>query len=110
MGRYVVRRLLQAIPLLVGISLIVFLMIHLAPGDAAEFALGQRASEEEIIRLRHYLGLDLPWYQQYFHLVSHWLRGDLGQSVLQHRPVFTLVWERLPRTIELLGGSIVLSL
>ncbi|HLZ69656.1 MAG TPA: ABC transporter permease [Dehalococcoidia bacterium] len=110
MGRYVIRRLVQAIPLLIGISLIVFLMIHLAPGDAAEFALGERASQTEIIRLRHYLGLDLPWYQQYFHLMGHWLRGDLGISVLQQRSVFTILWERLPRTAELLGGSILLSL
>lgn len=110
MGRYIIRRLLQGIPLLIGISLIVFLMIHLAPGDAAEFALGQRASEDSIIRLRHYLGLDLPWYQQYFHLMGHWLRGDLGTSILQQRSVFAILGERLPRTAELLGGSILLSL
>src|SRR5579859_7501208 len=110
MGRYVIRRLVQAIPLLIGISLIVFLMIHLAPGDAAEFALGERASQTEIIRLRHYLGLDLPWYQQYFHLMGHWLRGDLGISVLQQRSVFTILWERLPPTDELLRGRMPLIL
>jgi peptide/nickel transport system permease protein len=110
MGRYVARRLLQAIPLLIGISLIVFLMIQLAPGDAAEFALGSRANEEDLARLRHYLGLDLPWYQQYTHLIRDWLTGDLGQSLTQRRPVLDLIVERLPRTAELLGGSILLSL
>ena len=110
MGRYVTQRLLQAIPLLVGISLIVFLMIHLAPGDATEFALGTRASEEDLQRLRHYLGLDLPWYEQYARLVRSWVTGDLGTSIIQRRPVLDLIVERLPRTIELLGLSIVLSL
>jgi peptide/nickel transport system permease protein len=110
MGRYIARRLLQALPLLIGISLIVFMMIHLAPGDAAEFALGNRATEADIIRLRHYLGLDLPWYEQYGHLARRWLTGDLGTSIVQRRPVFDLIRERLPRTMELLGASILLSL
>ena len=110
MGAYVARRLLQAIPLLFGISLVVFLMVSLAPGDAAEFALGARADEEEIQRLRHYLGLDLPWYQQYGRLLRSWVTGDLGRSILQRRPVLDIIQERLPRTAELLGGSILLSL
>jgi len=101
---------LQAIPLLVGISLLVFLMIQFAPGDAAEFALGNRATEEDLTRLRQYLGLDLPWYQQYGRLVRSWLTGDLGTSIIQRRPVFDLLIDRLPRTAELLGASIVLSL
>ena len=110
MARYVLRRLVLAIPLLIGISLVVFLMVHLAPGDAAEFALGQRANEEDLQRLRHYLGLDLPWYQQYARLVGDWLRLDLGTSIIQKRPVIDLITQRLPRTLELVGLSILLSL
>jgi peptide/nickel transport system permease protein len=110
MGRYIARRLVQAIPLLFGISLIVFLIIHFAPGDAAEFALGSRANQEDIDRLQHYLGLDLPWYEQYGRLLKSWVTGDLGDSVVQRRPVADLIAERAPRTAELLGGSILLSL
>src|ERR1051326_933442 len=110
MGRYIARRLIQAIPLLFGISLIVFLIIHFAPGDAAEFALGSRANQEDIERLRQYLGLDLPWYEQYGRLLKTWLSGDLGDSVVLRRPVFDLIVERAPRTAELLGGSILCSL
>ena len=95
---------------LFGISLVVFLMIHLTPGDAAEFALGSRATEEDIERLRTYLGLDLPWYEQYGRLLWKWSHGDLGVSIIQRRPVLDIIQERLPRTAELLGGSILLSL
>ena len=110
MGRYLIRRLLQAVLLLVGISLIVFFMIHLAPGNAAQFALGSRGDEAEIARLQHYLGLDKPWYQQYFHLMSQWLHGNLGTSTIQQRSVSSVLLGRLPRTAVLLGGSIILSL
>lgn len=110
MGHYIIRRLLQALLLLIGISVIVFVMIHLAPGNAAQFALGSRANEADILRLQHYLGLDRPWYQQYFQLMGQWLRGNLGTSIIEERSVTSILLERLPRTAVLLGGSIVLSL
>jgi peptide/nickel transport system permease protein len=110
MGRYVFKRLLQAIPLLIGISLVVFLMIHAAPGDAAEFAISQRANEQQVQEYRHYLGLDLPWYQQYLRLVGNWAHGNLGTSIVQRRPVSTIIWERLPRTMELIGLSTIFAL
>lgn len=110
MGRYVIKRLLQAIPLLVGISVVVFLMIYLAPGDAAQFAISERANEQQILEYRSYLGLDLPWYRQYGRLVGNWLHGNLGTSIIQRRPVSTIILERLPRTLELVGLAIVFSL
>src|SRR6185437_3452421 len=110
MGRYVVRRLLQAIPLLVGISIIVFLMIYLAPGDASQFAISERANEQQVQQYRHYLGLDLPWYRQYLRIVGNWAQGNLGTSIIQRRPVSTIIVERLPRTVELLGLSTIFSL
>ncbi|HEX3721890.1 MAG TPA: ABC transporter permease [Nitrolancea sp.] len=110
MGRYVVKRLLQAIPLLIGISIVVFLMIYLAPGDAAEFAISQRANEQQVQEYRHYLGLDLPWYRQYLRLVGNWAHGNLGTSIIQRRPVSTIIWERLPRTVELIGLSTIFAL
>jgi peptide/nickel transport system permease protein len=110
MGRFIVRRLLQAIPLLIGISIVVFLMIYLAPGDAAQFAISERANEQQVQQYRHYLGLDLPWYRQYLRIVGNWGHGNLGTSITQRRPVSSIIIERLPRTIELLGLSILFSL
>lgn len=110
MGRFVLRRLLQAIPLLIGISLVVFLMIYLAPGDASVFAISERANEQQVQAYRHYMGLDLPWYRQYLRLSGNWLRGDLGTSLIQRRPVSTIIAERLPRTVELVGLATFLSL
>ena len=110
MTRFAIRRLLQAIPLLIGISLIVFLMIYLSPGDASVFAVSSRANEAQVQEYRHYMGLDLPWYQQYMRLAGNWVRGDLGTSLIQRRPVSTIISERLPRTVELVGLATILSL
>jgi len=110
MGRFIVRRLLQAIPLLIGISIVVFLMIYLAPGDASQFAISERANEQQVQQYRHYLGLDLPWYRQYLRIVGNWSRGNLGTSIIQRRPVSAIILERLPRTIELIGLSTLFSL
>jgi peptide/nickel transport system permease protein len=109
MVRFIVRRLVQGVVLLALLSVVVFLMIHLAPGDAAEFAVSTRANEEDIARYRHNMGLDLPWYQQYGRLASQWVRLDFGDSLIQKRPVGDIIKQRLPRTAELLGLSIVFS-
>src|SRR5262249_5115148 len=108
MVRFIIRRLLQGVVLLALLSVVVFLLIYLAPGDAAQFALNARANEADIQRYRHQLGLDLPWYQQYAHLAGHWIHLDFGDSLIQRKPVGTVIMERLPRTVELLALSIVL--
>ena len=110
MLQYIVRRLFQGLVLLALLTVVVFLMIYLAPGDAAEFAVNARANETEIQRFRHEMGLDLPWYRQYAHLAGNWARLRFGDSIIERRPVATIIKERLPRTVELLGLSIVLSL
>ncbi len=110
MVRFIIRRLVQGVVLLALLSFVVFMMIHLAPGDAAEFAVSSRANEEDIARFRHQMGLDLPWYQQYGRLASNWARLDFGDSIIQKRPVGDIIKQRLPRTAELLGLSIVFSL
>ncbi len=110
MVQFIVRRLMQGIVLLVLLSIVVFLMIHLAPGDAAQFAVNSRANEEEIERFRHQMGLDLPWYQQYFRLAGSWVRLDFGDSIIQKQSVRTIIANRLPRTAEILGLSIAFSL
>lgn len=110
MGGFVARRLGQGAVLLALLSVVVFLMVYLAPGDAAEFAINARANEQEIQRFRHEMGLDLPWYRQYAHLAGNWGRLRFGDSIIQKRPVATIVKERLPRTAEILGLSILFSL
>lgn len=110
MGRYIVFRLLQGVPLVLGVTFVCFLMLHFAPGDAAEFAISSRASELEIQRVRESLGLDLPWYQQYGKLLGQWIQLDFGDSWIQKRPVTEIIINRAPRTIILIGASIVLSL
>lgn len=110
MGAYVVRRLLQGVVLVFGVTVVCSLMIYLAPGDAAEFAISQRASELEIQRVREQLGLDLPWHRQYLRLLGNWVQLDFGDSWIQKRPVTEIIANRAPRTIILLGGSILISL
>lgn len=110
MIRFIVRRLVQGAFLLALLSFVVFLMVYLAPGDAAQFAINQRANEAEIQRFRQQMGLDLPWYQQYARLASNWARGSFGDSIIQRKPVSTVIMQRLPRTLELLGISLILSL
>jgi peptide/nickel transport system permease protein len=110
MSRYVIRRLLQGIPLVFGVTLVCFLMITLAPGDAAEFAISSRASELEIQRVRQELGLDLPWYQQYWKLLSNWAQLDFGDSWIQKRPVTEIIINRAPKTMILVGLAILISL
>src|SRR5262249_39537229 len=100
----------QMIPLVLGITFVVFLMVHFAPGDAAQFAISQRAEEQEIQRVRQYLGLDLPWYEQYGRLLSNWARLDFGRSYISRQNVGDVIKERLPKTIALTGLWIVLSL
>jgi peptide/nickel transport system permease protein len=110
MAAYILRRLLQGAVLVFGVTIVCFMMIYLAPGDAAEFAISQRASELEIARVRESLGLDLPWYQQYWKLLGNWVRLDFGDSWVQKRPVIDILRARAPRTIVLVGGSILVSL
>ncbi len=110
MVRFIMQRLVQGAILLLLLSFVVFLMVHLSPGDAAEFAISQRANEADIQRFRHQMGLDLPWYQQYGRLMSGWVRFDFGDSIIQRKPVMTVIMQRLPRTVELLALSVVLSL
>jgi peptide/nickel transport system permease protein len=109
---YVLRRLLLAVPILIGISLIVFFMLHSAGGDPAVLKLGVRADPQSIARLRHELGLDRPLVVQYLDFLSHAAVGDFGRSYRSNAPVADEIFARFPATIELavaamvLGGSI----
>lgn len=104
------RRLLQMMPVLLGISLITFYMIHLIPGDPARNMLGPRATPERVAELRRVLGLNRPLPIQYGYFLSGVVRGDLGESLYYRQAVRPLVFERLPATIFLVAYSALLAL
>jgi peptide/nickel transport system permease protein len=95
------QRLLQLAGVLLGISLITFLLVHLAPGDPARLLAGDRASEETLAAIRSQYGLDLPLWQQYFTYLKNLLAGDIGQSLRFQRPVSELVLQFMWPTLFL---------
>lgn len=98
----VARRLASAIPVLIGVSLIVFLMMRLLPGDVAQLILSDwGASRDQVEQLREQLGLNDPLWLQYYNFVTRALQGDLGRSVHTNRPVLAEVLSQFPSTIEL---------
>ncbi len=111
MGRYTIRRILQMIPLMVGISLIIFLIIQAAPGGPEQMMLqsGLTIDPSVIEAYRHRLGVDQPIYIQYFKWISAFITGDLGISYTSTRPVLTMIMERLPATLELMTVSFILA-
>lgn len=104
------RRFVQMIPVLIGISLITFFMIHLIPGDPARNMLGPRATPERVAQLRQALGLDEPLWSQYRRFLTGVVRGDLGTSLYYRQAVGPLVLERLPPTVFLIVYSAVIAL
>jgi peptide/nickel transport system permease protein len=107
--RYVVRRLLLLVPVLLGVSVIIFMVLHLAPGDPAEIMLGSQATQADLERLRAELGLTEPLYLQYVHWLGLVARGDLGRSIWMKRPVLNEVLGRFKATLVLTGAALVLS-
>jgi len=98
---YIIRRILILIPTLLGVSIIVFVMLHLTPGDPAELLLGERATEEALVELREHLGLNEPFYVQYGMFLKRLMKGDLGETIWTRQKVWTEVKQRFPATIEL---------
>lgn len=109
MTAYITRRLLQMIPLLFGITLVTFVIINAAGSPLNDLEFSPRVRPEDIQRLRENLGLDEPLYTRYFVWVSHLLRGDLGYSMINFKPVHTRILEVLPNTLLLSGLSAVLA-
>ncbi|MCE5171577.1 ABC transporter permease [Paenibacillus profundus] len=110
MQKYILRRVLQAIPLLWFISIVSFALIKLAPGDPVLSFVTPDMDAEAVERVRQSLGLDQPIYIQYWIWLKNVFMGNLGYSVSNHRPVLTLIVERLPATIGLMGSALLLSL
>jgi peptide/nickel transport system permease protein len=108
--RFLSRRLLGTVPVLVILSIGVFLMLHLTPGDPVQIMLGQDATPSAIAALRTELGLDQPLPIQYARWMGNVVRGDLGRSIRTNQPVTEAIVSRLPVTIELSLWSLLLSL
>ncbi len=110
MQQYAIRRTLQAIPLLLGITLLSFLIIQAAPGDPAQILINPEASAEDVARIRTALGLDKPVYVQYWRWLTSMLRGDMGRSFLDGEEVFRKIANRLPNTLKLTGCALLFAL
>ncbi len=109
MFQYTIRRLLQLIPVLLGMTLIVFFIIRAIPGDPAQVILGQQASKEAVEALRAQLGLDTVWYIQYFDYLKGLLTGDLGNSLRTKTEVSSEIWPYLAATFELALVAIIVA-
>ena len=109
MRSYIARRLLLFIPVLIGISLAVFLLMHLIPGDAVDSLLGVEATDELREQLTKQFGLDLPWYEQYFNWISGVLKGDFGYSIRTGKAILPEILSRFKVTFELSILSSIIS-
>jgi peptide/nickel transport system permease protein len=108
--RYIIERFFHAIPVLIGVTIVVFLTIHLVPGDPIRIMMHGRIDDSEVAKIYQELGMNRPLAVQYFDFVRHALAGDLGMSLIQKAPVTNLVLEKLWPTLMLLGFSTVLSI
>ncbi len=110
MPLYVVRRLLQSVLILFGISVVTFVLLYILPADPVRQIAGRSATAATVESIRHQLGLDLPLPAQYGRYLWALLHGDLGRSYLQKTEVATLIWSRLPATLLLMVGAILCEL
>lgn len=107
---YVGRRLLQMVPVALGVTILVFFMVHLIPGDPARTMLGARATDQAVAQLRREWGLDRPLMEQYWLFMKRLAQGDLGDSLFYDTPVLSLIFERVWPTVWLLAYATVLAL
>ncbi len=107
---YITRRLLQTVLILLGISLVTFVLLYLVPADPARQIAGRSATAQTVANIREQLGLNLPFYQQYLRYLGGLLQGDLGRSYLQKTEVAELIWSRLPASLLLMCGAIFCEL
>jgi peptide/nickel transport system permease protein len=107
--RYFVRRVLLAVPVLLGVATLVFSLIHLVPGDPAQAMMGDGASPQDIAELRARLGLDRPLLTQYTSFLRDAIAGDLGVSFRTGQPVTTMIIERIPATAELAVAAMIVA-
>lgn len=110
MVRYIGMRLLQLIPVLLGMTLLVSMLVRAIPGNPAQVILGQQATPEAVQALTEKLGLDQPWYMQYFDYLLGLLSGDLGESLRTRAPVAEELWPYLAATMELAFFAMVIAI
>ncbi|MGI8829077.1 MAG: ABC transporter permease [Candidatus Limnocylindria bacterium] len=110
MTKFIIRRLLLLIPILLGLTLLIFVFTRLLPGDPATTILGERATAENLALVRESLGLDLPLHEQYFQYMGGLLQGDLGRSFITNRDVVDDFLQRFPATIELSLAAIIFAI
>ena len=110
MHKYIIRRILLLIPVILGVTFLVFSIMHFTPGDAALTILGERAPEAEVEALREEMGLNDSLPVQYLRYISKAIRGDFGRSYSSKRPVFNEVFSRFPATLKLTAASVFLAI
>jgi peptide/nickel transport system permease protein len=106
----ILQSLLHLLPVLLGISIVSFLLVQLIPGDPIRLLVGPRASEDVIAAIRARYGLDQPLFQQYLTYLGNVFQGDFGQSIMYHKPVIELIMERLPRTLFLAAYVVCMTI
>lgn len=107
---YTIKRLLQLIPVLLGMTFLVFMLIRAIPGNPAQVILGQQATKEAVEALTIKLGLDQPWYTQYFSYLAGIFKGDLGESMRTRLPVADEIWPYLAATLELALFAMIIAI
>ena len=110
MHKYIIKRLLMLIPVMLGIAFILYSIMTLTPGDPARSILGESASEEAILQLREELGLNKGFWQGFFDYIVNALHGDFGVSYRTREPVFKEVFARFPNTLRLASLAILISI
>ena len=108
-AQYILRRLIQMIPVLVAVTIVVFTLVHLIPGDPAAAMLGDKATTDNVARLQHAMGLDRPLYVQYFLYMRNLFELNLGTSIKYRIPVASLISQRMVVTLSLVGCTAVLT-
>jgi peptide/nickel transport system permease protein/oligopeptide transport system permease protein len=106
---FIIRRLMLSIPTLIGVMIVVFLLLYVAPGDPVQDMVGERADAETIARLRKELHLDEPLPKQFVLYAGGVIRGDLGNSYITQRPIIRDIKERFPKTLLLAGSAMLLA-
>ncbi len=109
MSRFILRRLLLAIPTLFGVLVVAFLVLYVAPGDPVQSMIGERADSATISRLRAELKLDEPLLVRFGHYVGNVVQGDLGRSYITNRPITRDIIERFPKTMQLAGAAMLFA-
>lgn len=108
--RYTIKRIFQLVPVLLGVSFITFSLMHIAPGGPEYAILGVEATDEQVEQIREEYGLNDPFHMQYFNWLAAVVQLDLGESIIENRPVEELIWETLPVSISLAVLATLVSL